>query len=292
MIIELPYSIKSNFTGYNYLCTLYGDLSMHKYKNFVFDFKNVNFFEANLSAFLGAIFELLESNHNTISFQNFDSRVLNILRKNHFLKPYGFPIAHDNYDTTLIYKKFNPNADKDFYEYIENQLLSKPEFPLHSPLLGKKISANIFELYENARTHGLCSYIHVCGQFFPQKSLKPLQFTIVDKGINIKENVTNYLDKDINGADAIAWAMQSGNTTKTGSNPGGLGLGIIFEFIKMNKGKIHIVSSDGYYEYSNNSVLKKQLDYAFEGTMVNIKFNLDDNNYYSLIEEEDFVNIF
>ncbi len=292
MIIKIPGNIKSNFEGYNYLCSLYGDLSIYRFTNFVFDFKNVGFIEANLSAFIGAIFELLESNNNTISFQNFDSRVLNILRKNLFLIQYGFPEAIDNYDTTLVYKKFNPNADKDFYEYIQNQLLSKPDFPPHSEQLGKKISENIFELYENARTHGLCNYIHVCGQFFPQKNLKPLHFTIVDKGVTIKENVANYLNRYINGMDAIEWAMQVGNTTKTGSNPGGLGLGIIFEFIEKNKGKIDIVSSDGYYEFSNNNVSKKQLDYPFDGTMVNLRFNLNDKSYYSLIDEEDFENIF
>lgn len=292
MTIILPYSIKSNFDGYNYLCTLYGKLSLYKFSHFVFDFQNVNFLEANLSAFIGAIFEHLESNNNTISFQNIDSRVLNILRKNNFLLRYGYEKAKDNYDTTLEYRKFYPNADKDFYEYIQTQLLSKADFPSHSQPLGKKISENIFELYENARTHGLCNYIHVCGQFFPQKTAKPLHFTIVDKGVSIKDNVRVYLDKVISGADAIEWAMKTGNTTKTGSNPGGLGLGIIFEFIEKNNGKIDIVSSDGYYEFSNKSVTKRKLDYPFGGTMVNLRFNLNDHKYYSLIDEEDFENIF
>lgn len=86
--------------------------------------------------------------------------------------------------------------------------------------------------------------------------------------------------------------MEKGNTTKTGSNPGGLGLSIIFEFIKINGGKIQVISSNGFYEFSNNKILTKKLNYTFDGTLVNLRFNLNDNNYYSLIEEEDFENIF
>lgn len=89
----------------------------------------------------------------------------------------------------------------------------------------------------------------------------------------------------MSGSDAIEWAMKSGNTTKTGSNPGGLGLGLIFEFIEKNNGKIHIVSADGYYEFSNNLVIKEKLNFSFSGTMVNLRFNLNDKNYYFLQEE-------
>ena len=292
MIVILKGNIKSDYDGYNYLCSLHGTLSKYKFTHFVFDFRNVKFIEANLCAFIGAIFELLENNSNTINFDNISSRVLNILRKNNFLTQYGYDKVEDNYDTTLVYRKFNLNADKDFYEYIKTQLLAKPDFPLHSELLGKRISENIFELYENARFHGLCSYIHVCGQFYPQKNLKPLHFTIVDKGVTIKDNVSKHLKKDISGIDAIEWAMKLGNTTKTGSNPGGLGLSVIFEFIEKNKGKIDIISADGYYEFSNDYIIKKSLSFPFDGTMVNLRFNLNDKSYYKLVDEDDFENIF
>lgn len=87
--------------------------------------------------------------------------------------------------------------------------------------------------------------------------------------------------------------MKKGNTTKTGNTSGGLGLSLIFKFINLNKGSIQIVSSDGYYEYSNGKEVKKQLDSIFEGTIVNIKFNLNDSNHYVLKHEiGNFENIF
>lgn len=120
-----------------------------------------------------------------------------------------------------------------------------------------------------------------------------MHFTIVDKGVNIKQNVSNYLSQDIEASDAIEWAMVKGNTTKTGETSGGLGLAVIFNFIKLNRGKIQIISSDGFYEFKNGSVVKKQLNSIFEGTIVNIKFNLNDVNHYVLKEEVgSFENIF
>lgn len=173
-----------------------------------------------------------------------------------------------------------------------DQLLSKSEFPSISPKLHKEILRNIFEIYENARTHGKCDYIHTCGQFFPRKPNKPLHFTLVDKGINIKENVSNFLNVEIEGYDAIDWAMVKGNTTKMNTS-GGLGLAVIFEFIKLNRGKIQIVSADGYFEYRNDLVTKLKLNSYFNGTIVTIIFNLNDKNYYSLINEKtDLRNLF
>lgn len=293
MIITIPNDIKSEFEGYDYIITW-----INKYKNvknteITFDFGKVTFLEANLCALIGTIFEMLESKNNLIKLKNIQPRVETILRKNEFLLPFGFQKIEDQYDTSLKYRKFTPNDDVGFNNYIQEELLKKPQFPSHSEKLGKEITRNIFEIYENARTHGQCDYIHSCGQFYPRKPDKPLHFTIVDKGVNIKQNVSAFYNQDINASEAIEWAMKKGNTTKTGDTSGGLGLAVIFEFIKLNKGKIQVISSDGFYEYKNGNVSKNKLGSIFEGTIVNIKFNLNDLNHYSLSSEDEFFeNIF
>ncbi|MBE8726960.1 ATP-binding protein [Flavobacterium hungaricum] len=293
MTITIPNDIRSEFEGYNYIITW-----INKYKNvknteIIFDFGRVTFLEANLCALIGTIFEMLESNNNIISIINIQPQVETILRKNEFLLPFGFNKITDYNDTVLRYRKFTPTDDLGFNNYIHNELLNKRQFPSHSEKLGKEITRNIFEIYENARTHGQCDYIHSCGQFYPNKLNKPLYFTIVDKGVNIKQNVSAFFNQDIDAANAIEWAMKKGNTTKSGDTSGGLGLAVIFEFIKHNKGKIQIISSNGFYEYKNENTTKRKLTTIFEGTIVNIKFNLNDSNYYSLVnEEEDFENIF
>jgi len=243
--------------------------------------------EANLCALMGALFEMLEEKNNKIHIININRHVETILRKNEFLLSFGYDKLEDNYDTSLTYRKFTPIDDIGFNNYIQKELLTKSGFPSHSYLLGKEIVRNIFEIYENARTHGECEFIHTCGQFFPKHPDKPLHFTIVDKGINIKQNVSNFHNEDLDAGDAIKWAMIKGNTTKTGNTSGGLGLSVIFEFIKLNKGKIQVISSDGFYEFKNGVVETHKLGGVFDGTIVNFNFNLNDSNHYLLSSEAD-----
>lgn len=288
IVIDIP-DIKSNFDGYNYLCSLYHQLKNCKDKYITFNFSKANFIEANLCALIGTIFEMLEENNNIVSLENINHKIANILRKNSFLIKYGYPTLNDRFDTSLKYERLNPQEETKFYGYIKDELFSKTDFPSLSNRLRSEITKNIFELYENARTHGKCNYIHICGQFFPKAPKKPLHFTIVDKGITIKENVCNFLAESLSGSETIQWAIVRGNSTK--QEVGGLGLGIIFEFIKLNKGKIHIVSADGYYEFSNGQETTKTLSNPFEGTLVNLTFDLTDKHHYYL-EEESLDNIF
>lgn len=288
IVIDIP-DIKSNFDGYNYLCSLYHRLKNCKDKYITFNFSKANFIEANLCALIGTIFEMLEENNNIVSLENINHKIANILRKNSFLIKYGYPTLNDRFDTSLKYERLNPQEETKFYGYIKDELFSKTDFPSLSNRLRSEITKNIFELYENARTHGKCNFIHICGQFFPKAPKKPLHFTIVDKGITIKENVCNFLAESLSGSETIQWAIVRGNSTK--QEVGGLGLGIIFEFIKLNKGKIHIVSADGYYEFSNGQETTKTLSNPFEGTLVNLTFDLTDKHHYYL-EEESLDNIF
>ncbi|REG90737.1 STAS domain-containing protein [Flavobacterium aquicola] len=285
MTIYFENDIKSDWEGYQKLINLVNDANQIKDPEIIFDFSGVKFFEANLCAVLGTIIEILEKNQKKITFINFNPVVEKILRKNEFLCNYGFEKAIDYYNTVVKYRKFIPTDDEGFNSYIKNELLNKKDFPSHSEKLGKKIMQNIFELYENARTHGKCNYIHTCGQYFPRSEEKQFNITIVDRGVNIKENVNSFLNMTMSGSETISWAMQKGNTTKSGTIPGGLGLDIIFEFIKLNNGKIQIISSDGFWEYKRGIIETKNLENPFQGTIANLRFNLNDKSYYSLSDE-------
>jgi len=294
MVIEIPSNVKGDFDGYDFIINIINKYGLIKNTKIIFDFHKTTFLEANLCAILGSVIEILENNGNITSVINLTESVEKILQKNGFLVHFGYEKLSDHYGTSLTYRKFTSKDDSSFNNYIQKELLNKKDFPSHSARLGKEITKNIFEMYENARTHGKCDYIHTCGQFYPKSPDKPLFFTIVDKGINIKHNVSKFLKRDLYAADAIEWAMVKGNTTKTGNTSGGLGLAVIFEFITLNKGKIQVVSSDGFYEYYNGTVSKKTLNSIFDGTIINIRFNLNDVNHYRLTIEaiDDFENIF
>lgn len=292
MMFVIQNKVMSDFDGYNSLISLYYAISQNSENEIILDFKNCTKFEANLSAILGAICSISEEQKKTISFINLNNAIQKILQKNKFLCNYGWDAVHNTNNTIITFQKFTPYADIEFMDYIRDELLAKPDFPKLSRLLGKKINESIFEIFENARTHGLCKYIHTCGQYFSSESIKRLDMTIVDMGKTIKTNVNDYLHTNFSGSEAIQWALAYGNTTKTGNIPGGLGLDIIFEFIKLNKGKIQIVSSNGYWEYRNEETENRLFDKPFPGTIVNIEFNLDDKDSYRLTEEVSLEDIF
>lgn len=289
MKIDFPKKITSEVVGYETLIEFYEKMSTIFNSVIIIDFRNNYWFEANLCAIFGAMVEELENRGNAIKLVNI-KQPKDILSRNGFLVKWGTlkPLATHN--TELDYKKFSHQQGKSFSLYIDNEILKKEGFPKLSRLLSKKINESIFELYENARTHGECKNIHTCGQYFPSKKL--LDITIVDMGQTIKHNVNNYKKTDWKGSDCIEWATKDKNTTKTGNISGGLGLAIIFDFIKLNGGKIQIISSDGYWELRRGKIHKQELNFSFPGTIANLEFNLSDTNEYILKEEIDLDNIF
>ena len=67
---------------------------------------------------------------------------------------------------------------------------------------------------------------------------------------------------------------------------GGIGLSLLTEFIKFNKGKFQIISGDGIYEVGEKEKAGF-LDFPFPGTIVNMEFRTDDSNSYRLSSESD-----
>jgi hypothetical protein len=288
----VPNKVMSDFDGYSSLINLNYAISRNPDKYVFLDFSNNIWFEANLFAILGAIRSSAEEQKKSMLFRNMSPTLKNVLERNRFFADSNEYWTPDSRGTIVTYQKFTPYKDIEFMDYILKELLSKPDFPKHSKLLGKKINESIFEIFENARTHGHCANIYTCGQYYPNKTPKILDMTIVDMGKTIKANVNDYLKTSFSGCEAIQWALVDGNTTKTGNVPGGLGLSIIFEFIKLNKGKVQIVSADGYWEYRKGETESKLFENPFPETIVNIEFNLDDTDYYKLVEEISLDDIF
>lgn len=282
MKVYFPNKITSSIGGYELLLRFHNDLIHLENTTIEISFYYVSWFEANLVAILGAIIEDLERKGNLISI--IDCTMKNdILTRNGFLINFGYKPALSLNTTQIPYRKFLENQPHLYNQYIQEELLDKSEFPKHSERLGNEIKRNIYELFENARTHGKCSQIHTCGQFYPQR--KKLHITIVDTGNTIINNVRNYLSQNMLSSECIHWAMQSGNTTKTGTISGGLGLGIIFDFINLNQGKIQIISSNGYWELRERVVTKVDMAFSFQGTIANLEFDLKNDSLYSFADE-------
>lgn len=279
----MPPEVKSTYDGFDTIIDLYNYTKDTFIDQVEIDFSKTQWFEANLLAILGAILSKLEGDLCTVNLTGLSRKLEEVFSKNHFLSNFGGFKIEDFYQTTIKYKKFKPNEEKVFKYYLDNELLSKTVLPQMSAGLRKKINESIFEIFNNAIIHGGSNDIFSCGQFYPKSN--KLDFTIVDLGKSIKANVNKYLNKNLNGIEAIDWAVQEGNTTKIGDTPGGLGLSLIREFLKFNEGKIQIISCDGYWFQSRGKINQLSFNDEFDGTIVNLEFNLSDTNSYCLKSE-------
>ena len=288
----IPGKVYSSYGGYKHLINLHYSLKDISNHTIVLNFSECIWFEANLTAILAAITDSAKKRGNTIKPTNLSSKIKDVFQRNQFLRSFGYGKIIDENKTIITLEKFDPREDSRFVQYIRNELLNKRDFPKLSRMAAKKINESIFEVFENARTHGQCEYIYACGQYYPQNRPPRIDFTIVDMGKSIKTNVNQFLKKDMQGYETIEWAIEYGHTTKTGNISGGLGLDLILEFIKLNKGKFQIVSADGFWQYSKYHINKSLYDFPFPGTIVNLEFNLDDRDYYRLKEEISQDNIF
>lgn len=267
--------INTSFSCYNQFTDLY-----NKIKDFEFSSINIDlqkWFGANMSAVLGGILDKI-SNKNTITISSTNINIINILKRNFFLANYGYGIEPDRNGTTIKYLKLKPSESRYFNSYIMNDLLSQPNLPQMSSKLKKKIAESIYEIFVNAQTHSCSDFIYTCGQFFPHKS--KIEFTIVDMGLGFKKTINKNFDTSLSSIQAIKWALKDGNTTKK-DIPGGLGLSVLTEFIKLNKGKFQIISDDGFYELGT-SERTEFLDNPFPGTIVNMEFLTNDFHSYDI----------
>ena len=237
------------------------------------------FFSANMSAPLGAILDLLSIQNNVIVKAAPDIRT--ILQKNGFLSFYGYPTVWDN-NTTIQYIRFKRSESDAFAGYVNTQLLARPELPTLTPKAKMMIAQVIVEIFTNSVLHTQTNYIYTCGQFYPKKHC--IDFSIVDTGDGIRNTVNKHTGQNLNAIDAIKWALIDGNTTKQGV-PGGYGLTILQDFLRMNGGSLQIISNNGYYCHDNNSQFTRIFNAEFPGTALNLQIRTDDMNWYRLKSE-------
>lgn len=289
MIIKVR-DIKSTFVGFSRLAELANETKDCSFDTIEVDMSAADWIEANMSAPLGVIFAHLADGLNTVQPVALKSGVESILTKNLFLVGYGYPERTDNYGTAIPYRRFNPEDARYFASYLNKHLVGKG-IPKMSEGLGRRFRDSILEIFMNAAIHSETSLgIFACGQFFPTK--QRLDFCIADAGIGFRKKIRKELDLAMNSDQAILWALKSGNTTRKGDVPGGLGLKLLREFVALNGGRIQIVSDRGYWEFAAGHETVKRLDRPFPGTVVNLEINTADTQSYCLSSETSPENVF
>lgn len=278
-------NIDTKFPCYKQFINLIDFLKQYSYETIRINLSD--WFGANMSAVLGGVLDKYATT-NQIEIVSQNSNVISILQRNGFLSNYGYRNARDINNTTVKYMKIKSTENRFFSMYVLDELLSKSAFPHMTTSLKQKITESIYEIFVNAKMHSNSDYIYTCGQFYPTKHV--IEFTIVDMGQGIRNTVVNRFNKNLTATQAIQWAIGEGNTTKIGV-PGGHGLSILKDFIKLNKGRMQIISDSGFYEFGENEQIMSFTN-PFKGTIVNMKFRTNDTNSYSLDNEIDINEIF
>ncbi|MCL2863633.1 MAG: ATP-binding protein [Methanimicrococcus sp.] len=146
--------------------------------------------------------------------------------------------------------------------------------------LQELLVSRIGEVYNNAFEHSNATYI-IAGKYF--KANRTYCFSVYDTGIGIAGNVQEFLGEPMTDSDALKWALKSLNTTKPGSVPRGLGLSLLLEFAKVNKGEVRICTGNVLFTFSKEKGSRyNTLENKFIGTLFEMDIIPDDLCIYEI----------
>lgn len=281
--------VRTDKKGYESLALLYHEIARCEDRELLLDFTFCKRFDANLASVLGAILSYLAEEGREVFITNPTyAGVRRTLSRNKFFRAHLVETKNEERGFYIMYKKFSISEHDLLKKYIKDELVNNKFFPLHTEKAGEFIAEHIYEIYVNAIMHGDCAYVHSCGEFITGDSYPTLDMTIVNCGTTIHERVNAYLKtKGVEQNDpreSILWAIEEGHTTK--DVPGGLGLYMIKDFIRRNEGGLQIISANAMFEYRNGRGSTTILENCFPGTIVNMKFNVNDNKIYYLGPED------
>jgi len=106
MKFKFSNTIKNNFDGFDILIDFYNQTKDLFFEEVTLDFNETCWFDANLTAILGAILSRLQLEYNVVKIENFSPGIRQILSRNNFLSHFGGLEVSDYYGTTIKYRKF------------------------------------------------------------------------------------------------------------------------------------------------------------------------------------------
>jgi signal transduction histidine kinase len=168
--------------------------------------------------------------------------------------------------------------------YICAYFLSGRNMPSMSDGLAKEIQRSLLELFQNIFHHAnsACGGL-VFGQYYP--IARQLQFCVCDAGVGIVHRVIEAGKRPGSPGEAVAWALKRGTTTRTTSQgPGGLGLYLLTEFVRLNGGSLRILANDAYYSSEGGAPDIQTLPVAYPGTLFQVRLNVRDDVHYTFRE--------
>lgn len=252
----------------------------------VFDFSSCKFLQHNGVAFLGGLARLIEYRRGSVLFkwETLERKIFTNLGQNGFLAAFNFPKTGWRGDSAPY--REDPFEDKNaVVNYLKTRWLGHGWVRAHiSNKLQDAMIGKVWEIYANAFEHGQSPVgVFSCGQYYPGN--QELKLTVVDFGIGIPANVRLYFSRDprahsLSASKCLGWAFQRGHTTDTKDLSRGIGLDLLKEFVKINKGRLDLFSHEGCARVDKEIDMVANQPNFFEGTLVNITLKCDESFYH------------
>ena len=294
-IFAFERNIQMDVKSYEALINVYHIINSEENNRILLDFSKVSFISANLLSILGACVDnKIAKSKERISVLNLNGKIKRVMQKNGYNQYFEWEHIDDTYNSTVDYKVFRANTEQlvEFEKYLQLNIFSRRELPIMNEAFKSEIIDNFLEMFNNVIDHAHSENVYACGQYFPRS--EDLAFTIVDIGKTINQNVVEYFEslgeefKD----NSLKWAITLGNSTKVSSAPGGLGFGVLLEFLKSNNGCFDLLSGNEFYSLNKKKERYYVLGNRFPGTIVTIKINLSDDSIYLLDDKRENIIVF
>ncbi|MBR1235734.1 hypothetical protein [Bradyrhizobium sp. AUGA SZCCT0182] len=279
VVIELnARRLQSDAEGFARLGKLHEEMSTLAGKEIRVNMSRVNWMDGHLASAFAIVALHAKLRNNAVRCMETRPNVRLVLQKNGLFRKK----VEDRSNTAMPVRIFGLEDGVAFSQYARLHL-SRSERPQMSAALENKFYEGVDELFANSALHSRSQTgVVVCGQFYPR--MKLLDFSIVDGGRTIAGSLRESGIVRHSDSEAIEWAVISGNTTRQGDIPGGLGLKVLRDFIRMNSGKLTIVSGSGLWSQSHKGVIKERLTQPFPGTSVVLEINTSDEHQYDFVD--------
>ena len=151
------------------------------------------------------------------------------------------------------------------------------------------LKLSLSEAITNVIDHSGVNDYYICCWNYP--SLKQIRLCIADLGMGIRSSLTqrdeySYIRDDNR---AILKAVENGVSSRP--QKAGLGLDHISRFLKVNKGRLCIISCRGkiFWKFDRGEVLKQKMKTPFHGTILKMIINSDRESLYFLSNETEYL---
>lgn len=168
-------------------------------------------------------------------------------------------------------------------EYTCTWVRPGQNMPVMTAPLTKEVQRSFCELFLNVFQHAdsPCGGVAI-GQLYP--NVKQVQICVCDAGTGIARRVSQAGFACQTPAEALAWSLEEGTTTRNDPTgpPGGLGLFLLREFVKINGGSLRIIANTGYLCQEAGTLNLETLSDELPGTLFQFKFLIRDDVVYTL----------